>query len=181
MGPGAYLEMIGIETDDTNGNMFNNNFLGQDGKLSHQREGKVFQVMGAPEGDYELNAGETAKMTAQRGQDQTFKARNVASGGGGLMSNETSPDASPSPAKVQPEVRRLNDYERRIMNIAEFTDEQLDPVTILGISVTLSHCLRYISSVSFLKLLKLCISWIILHRIIIYSYILLRCGIKRFL
>ena len=46
------------------------------------------------------------------------------------MSNETSPDASPSPAKVQPEVRKLNDYERRMMKAAGFKDEDLDPINL---------------------------------------------------
>lgn len=105
-------------------------YFSQDGKLFHQREGKVFQVTGHPDGDYELNAGETAAVNAQRDQDQTFKARNVASGGGGLMSNETSSDSPAAVAKPQPEVRKLNDYERQKMKEVGFTDEQLDPITL---------------------------------------------------
>jgi len=136
--------MIGIEPDDTNGNMFNNNLLGQDnsqawpqtpqavqsgasagippvsmggfaqanalakggyfdhgGKLYHQREGKVFQVTGAPEGDYELNAGQTAELNARRGQDPGFRASNVAAPGTG---SEFTPRPAPSPRRQAPEL-----------------------------------------------------------------------------
>jgi len=144
--------MIGIETDDTNGNMLNNNFLGQDnsqawpqttqttdaveaadippvsmggfaqanafsrggyfgqdGKLYHQREGKVFQVTGAPEGDYELNAGETGAVNAKRGQGLGYGGAGVATPGSG---SGFTPRPAPVPRKQTPDLWKGEEDER---------------------------------------------------------------------
>ncbi|MFP5223575.1 MAG: DUF4157 domain-containing protein [Acidobacteriota bacterium] len=105
-------------------------YFSSGGKLYHQREDKVFQVTGEPQGDYEINGEEISSLKSQGSSGQQFRANPVSTDGSGSLGSPPAADDQTLGPKTPKEVRKLTEYERRMMKEAGFTDEQLDPITL---------------------------------------------------
>jgi len=105
-------------------------YFSSGGKLYHQREDKVFQVTGEPQGDYQLNGEEMSWLKQQGSSEQQFRANQISTDGAGSLGSLPAADAQTPQPKAPKEVRKLTEYERRMMKEAGFTDEQLDPITL---------------------------------------------------
>lgn len=72
-------------------------YVSSGGNLYHQRDGKMFQVTGGPEGDRELKAEEAAILVAQKGQGGTQQETTLPTGG--TAGESTGPRPAPTPRR----------------------------------------------------------------------------------